>query len=111
MLVIGTILAAIGRVVRRYHVTERLSWNLSHHISRVISDHILPRAKRFLTLDITISESGEFRSVGLHLRPQSASLLGTRVYAATIVDQTSIAYSAWFLTDGYNCLIVLRGET
>jgi hypothetical protein len=112
MLLVGSILAGIARLNRRHRLAGKLPWALRYKTLRTASSGFFPRAKRFLTLDITDPKSGEIRSFGLYLMPHAfASSGGTRGYGATILEQRAIAYSARFFTDGRNCLIVLAGDT
>jgi hypothetical protein len=110
MLLGGSILAGVARFSRRGRGAGKLSWWLDRQPAHAVSDSNRPRAKRFLILDITNPNSGEIRSVGLHLMPHPASPRGARVYGATIVDQSSSAYSARFVTDGRHCLVVFVGD-
>ncbi|WP_262270520.1 hypothetical protein [Microvirga yunnanensis] len=111
MLLLGSVVAAIARVARRYTVATPASWLLHRTKPQVFGDDAVSGAKRFLTLDITNLASGETSSLGLFLMPRPSILHGTRVYGATIIHQDSTVYSAWFITDGSNCLIVFVGAT
>ncbi|WP_133239354.1 hypothetical protein [Microvirga sp. KLBC 81] len=111
MLLIGSILTRIARLERHSRVAGKMSWSVHRQRPRVAGGNIRPRAKRFLTLDITIPNSGETRSFGLYLMPHPSFWHGTRIYGATVIDQTSTAYSARFITDGRHCLIVFVGDT
>jgi hypothetical protein len=110
MLLVGSILAGIARLTRHYRVTGTVSWLPHRQRPGVAGDKTRPRARRFLTLDITMPASGETRSLGLHLMPRPSFSHGTRIYGATVVDQDSTAYSARFVTDGRHCLIVFVGD-
>jgi hypothetical protein len=111
MLLLGSILTGIVRLKRHHGVTGAVSWFLHHPSAQVAGGNIRLRAKRFLTLDITIPSSGETQSLGLYLMPHSSFSHGTRVYGATVIDQGSTVYSARFITDGRHCLIVFVGDT
>jgi hypothetical protein len=111
MLLVGSILASIARLKCYYRVAGKASWLLHRQRPQVSGGNVRPRAKRFLTLDITIPNSGETQSVGLYLMPHSSFAHGTRVYGATVIDQGSTVYSARFITDGRHCLIVFVGGT
>jgi hypothetical protein len=111
MLLVDSILAGIARLNRRRRLAGKLPWAFRHRTFRMASSGLSLRAKRFLTLDITDPKSGETRSFGLYLMPHAISSGGTRGYGATILEQSSIAYSARFFTDGRNCLIVFVGDT
>ncbi len=111
MLLVGSILTGIARLKRHYGVTGAVSWLLHRQSSQVAGGNIHLRAKRFLTLDITIPESGETQSLALYLMPHPSLLHGTWSYGATVIDQTSTVYSARFITDGRHCLIVFVGDT
>ena len=111
MLLVGSILTGIARLKRHYDVAGKVPWLLHRQRRQVSGGNVRPRAKRFLTLDITIPNSGETQSVGLYLMPHPSLLLGIWVYGATVIDQVSAAYSARFITDGRHCLIVFVGDT
>ncbi|GEO12918.1 hypothetical protein [Microvirga aerophila] len=111
MLLVGSILTGIARLKRHHGVTGVVSWLLHRQSSQVAGGNIPLRAKRFLTLDITIPNSGETLSLGLYLMPHPSFSHDTWVYGATVIDQTSTAYSARFITDGGQCLIVFVGDT
>jgi hypothetical protein len=111
MLLIGSILTGIALFKRAHGIASKVSWLLHRQRRQVSGGNVRPRAKRFLTLDITIPNSDETQSVGLHLMPHPSFLHGTWVYGATVVDQVSSAYSARFITDGRHCLIVFVGDT
>lgn len=111
MLLVGSILTGIARLKRHHGVTGVVSWLLHRQSFQVAGGNIRRRAKRFLTLDITIPNSGETLSLGLYLMPHPSFSRGTWVYGATVIDQTSTAYSARFITDGRHCLIVFVGDT
>jgi hypothetical protein len=111
MLLVGSILAWIARLTRHYRVTGKIPWPLHRYWARAARYDIRPRAKRFLTLDITMPNTGETRSFGLYLMPHPSFSHDARVYGATVMDQGSSAYSARFITDGYHCLIVFVGDT
>jgi hypothetical protein len=111
MLLVGSILTGIARLKRHHGVTGAVSWLLHRQSSQVAGGNIRLRAKRFLTLDITIPNSGETQSLGLYLMPHPSLLHGTWSYGATVIDQTSTVYSARFITDGRHCLIVFVGDT
>jgi hypothetical protein len=107
MLLAGSILGLITRFENHHLVTGKLSWLRHPWKPKEVGGNVLPHAKRFLTLDLNDSDSGGTRSLGLYLMPHPASYAGaTRVYGATILDQSAIAHSARFITDGRNCLIV-----
>jgi hypothetical protein len=91
-------------------MTGKVSWLLHRQRPRVAGVNIRSRAKRFLTLDIAIPNSGETRSLGLYLMPPPSFSNGTWAYGATVIDQGSTAYSARFITDGRHCLIVFVGD-
>jgi hypothetical protein len=111
MLLVGSILMGIARLKRDYDLAGKVSWLLHRQRPQVSGGNARPRAKRFLTLDITIPNSGETQSVGLYLMPHPLFLHGTWVYGATVIDQVSTGYSARFITDGRHCLIVFVGDT
>jgi hypothetical protein len=111
MLLVGLILTGIARLKRHRGVTGKVSWLLHRQSSQVAGGNIRLRAKKFLTLDITIPNSGETQSAGLYLMPHPSFLHGTWVYGATVIDQVSTTYSARFITDGRHCLIVFVGDT
>jgi hypothetical protein len=111
MLLFGSILTGIARLKRHYDVAGKVPWLLHRQRRQVSGGNVRPRAKRFLTLDITIPNSGETQSVGLYLMPRPSLLLGTWVYGATVIDQVSAAYSARFITDGRHCFVVFVGDT
>jgi hypothetical protein len=111
MLLVGSILTGIARLKRHHGVTGVVTWLLHHQSSQVAGGNIRLRAKRFLTLDIAIPNSGETRSLGLYLMPHPSFSNGTWAYGATVIDQGSTAYSARFFTDGRHCLIVFVGDT
>jgi hypothetical protein len=111
MLLVGSILTGIARLKRHYGVSGKVSRLLHRRSPHVAGDNIRPRPKRFLTLDITIPNSSETRSLGLYLMPHPSFSDGTRIYRATVWDQGSTAYSARFITDGRHCLIVFVGNT
>ncbi len=110
MLLVGLILTGIARLKRHRGVTGKVSWLLHRQSSQVAGGNIRLRAKKFLTLDITIPNSGETQSAGLYLMPHPSFLHGTWVYGATVIDQVSTTYSARFITDGRHCLIVFVGD-
>jgi hypothetical protein len=111
MLLVASVLARIARVTHRYAVTSPISWLLHPKKPQVFGDDTVPRAKRFLTLDVTISASGDTSSLGLYLMPRPSFLDGARVYGATLIHQDSTVYSARFITDGSNCLVLFVGDT
>jgi hypothetical protein len=90
-------------------VTGKVPWLLHRQWTQVDGHNIRLRAKRFLTLDLTMPNTGEIRSLGLYLMPHPSLSHGTRVYRAAVIDQGSTAYSARFITDGHHCLIVFVG--
>lgn len=107
MLPAGSILSLIAQVATHYFVTGKLPRLWLRRRSKEAVGGNFPRAKKFLTLDLTHPNSGAIRSVGLYLMPHPASpAVGVRAYGATIVDQGSNAHSARFITDGRNCLVV-----
>ncbi len=110
MLLLGSILTGIARFKRHYSLAGKVSWLWHRQRPQSASGNTRPRAKRFLTLDITTPNSGETRSLGLYLMRHPSFSHGTRIYGATVIDQTSTAYSARFITDGRHCLIVFVGD-
>jgi len=110
MLMVGSILAGAARFARHPQWLGKLPWLLRHRTSQAPGDKTHFRARRFLTLDITLPQSDGIRSVGLYLMPNPAWSHGAWIYGATIIDQASNAYSARFITDGSNCLIVFVGD-
>jgi hypothetical protein len=107
MLLAGSILMMITLSGNRHPMAGKLPWLRHPWKLKEVGGNILPHAKRFLTLDLNDPNSGGTRSLGLYLMPHPASSsVGTRVYGATILDQSAGAYSARFITDGRNCLIV-----
>jgi hypothetical protein len=76
---IGSVLAGIARLTRHYRVTCTVSWLPHRRRPGVVGDNTLPRARRFLTLDITIEATGEIRSLGLHLMPRPSFSHGARI--------------------------------
>jgi hypothetical protein len=107
MLLAGSILGMITRFGNHHLVAGKLSWLRHPWKLKEVGGHILPHARRFLTLDLNDPNSDGTRSLGLYLMPHPASSSGgTRVYGATILDQSAGAYSARFITDSRNCLIV-----
>lgn len=110
MLLAGSILTGIAQLKRHLDATGKVSWLQHRQRPQGAGGNIRPRAKRFLTLDITIANSGETQSLGLYLMPYSLFSHGTRVYGATVIDQVGTAYSARFITDGRHCLIDLVGS-
>jgi hypothetical protein len=111
MLLVGLILTGIARLKRHDSVTGKVSRWLHRQSSQGAGGNIRLRAKKFLTLDIAIPNSGETQSAGLYLMPHPSFLHGTWVYGATVIDQVSTTYSARFITDGRHCLIVFVGDT
>jgi hypothetical protein len=111
MLLVGSILTGIARLKRHHAVTGTASWAPHCQKPQGAGGNIRLRAKRFLTLDITIPNSGETQSLGLYLMPHPSLLHGTWSYGATVIDQTSTVYSARFITDGRHCLIVFVADT
>ena len=112
MLLAGSILGMITRFGNHHLAAGKLSWLRHPWKLKEVGGHILPHARRFLTLDLNDPKSGGTRSLGLYLMPHPASYsVGTRVYGATILDQSAVAYSARFITDGRNCLIVFADAT
>jgi hypothetical protein len=110
MLLVGSILAGIARLTHHCLTTGTVSWLPHRQRPGVAGANTRPRAKRFLTLDITIPASGETRSLGLHLMPRPSYSHGAWIYGATVIDQDSTAYSARFITDGRHCLTVFVGD-
>jgi hypothetical protein len=112
MLLAGSILGMITRFGKHHFVAGKSSWLCDPWKFKEVGAHILPPAKRFLTLDLKDPDQGGTCSVGLYLMPHPASLSGgTRVYGATILDQSAIAHSARFFTDGRNCLIIFANTS
>ena len=113
MLLAGPILILTGSLMmitlsgNHRHVAGKLSWLRRPWKIKEVGGSILPHARRFLTLDLNDPNSGGIHSLGLYLMPHPASSSpGTRVYGATILDQSAVAHAARFITDGGNCLII-----
>ncbi|UVF22728.1 hypothetical protein HPT29_027270 (plasmid) [Microvirga terrae] len=107
MILVSSILVMITRFGKHDLAAGKSPWMRHSRKPKEVGGRILPHAKRFLTLDLNDPDWDGTRSVGLYLMPNPASYAdGTRVYGATILDQSAVAHSARFITDGRNCLII-----